>query len=83
SPTAAGTSAATTAGAATTSVVPEGSPAAQPSPEVQQAHPADPNATIPIGLKLFPFVSIALVALFALVAGAGYLRSILSTTEGR
>lgn len=79
--------AATAASPAAPSPVPEGSPAARPSPEgspeVQEAQPQDPNATVPIGLKLFPFLSIGLVALFALVVGAGYIRNILSTTEGR
>lgn len=79
--------AAPVASPAAPSPVPEGSPAAEPSPEgspeVQEAQPQDPNATIPIGLKLFPFAAIGLVALFALIAGAGYIRSILSTTENR
>lgn len=63
------------------------SPQAQASPEASPtgvlAEPPDPNATVPIGLRVFPFLAVALVVLFVGAAAAGYIRNIITTTEGR
>lgn len=60
---------------------PSPSPTASPSPVVPEEEAFDPDAGVPIGMKVFPFIAGGLLVLLFLAVGLGYIRNVQKTTE--
>lgn len=56
------------------------SPTATAAPETKKF---DPNAGVPIGMKVFPFLAGGLLFLLILAIGIGYIRTVQKTTESQ